>query len=474
MVGISSYGAYVPRYRLNRDEIARANGSRSIGGERAVANYDEDSITMAVAAGMNCLEGFDRGTVDALFFASTTPPYKEKQSASVVATALDLNRDVRVSDFGNSLNAGTNALNAAVASVKSGDARQVLVVVADCRIGKPGSAFEMNIGDGAAALLIGSENVAVTIDCRHSHADDFMGHWRDQGDTFIQSWEERFVIEHGYNKNLMEAVAGLMADCGLKPQDFAKAAYYSPDARTHLAIGRAMGLDPKTQIQNALYDKMGNTGAAFALMLLVAALEDAEPGQKLLLAGYGDGADAFSLSTTENIEGIKGRKAIKYHLDQRAGLPSYESYQRFRRLMSSEVTRAPSVAMFVPVVWRDRAQTISLRGQRCHTCGEIEFPQQRICGFCQSKDNFEEVRLSDKNGAVFTYTIDYMTPSLNPPTVRCAVDFEGGGRMLVGMTDCDSEGVAIDMPIEMTFRKLFDTDELGLHTYFWKCKPQSQ
>jgi len=307
-VGIVSYGAYIPRYRLSRDEIARASSARSMGGERSVANYDEDSVTMAVAAGANCLEGVDREQIDALFFASTTPPYKEKQSATMVAMALDLSRDVRVSDFGNSLSAGASALSAAVEAVKSGAARMALVAAADCRLGKSGSSFEQNIGDGAVALLIGKKDVVATVDCSHSHTDEFIGNWRDQDDTFIQSWEERFVTVHGYNKNMKEAVAKLMAKCGLKPQDIARAAYYSPDQRSHMAIAGALGLDPKTQVQNPLYDKMGNTGCAYALMLLVSALEEAEPGQKLLLVSYGDGAEATIFTTTENVAKIEGPK----------------------------------------------------------------------------------------------------------------------------------------------------------------------
>src|SRR5215467_3433989 len=129
MVGITSYGAYIPMLRLPLGAIA--GGSRKAAGgsgEKAVANFDEDAVTMAVAAAANCLEGIDRSNVDGVLFASTSYAYKEKQAASIVAKALDLRRDVVTADVGDSLRAGTTALRAGLDGVKAGSARSVLVV----------------------------------------------------------------------------------------------------------------------------------------------------------------------------------------------------------------------------------------------------------------------------------------------------------------------------------------------------------
>ena len=115
MAGIASYGAYIPLYRMSRPEIQKAwDSMMPIPGEKAVASYDEDSITMAVAAAIDCLNGIDRQLIDRLYFASTTSPYKEKQAASIVAGALGLNKDTLTMDFGGSLRSGTNAIRAAV------------------------------------------------------------------------------------------------------------------------------------------------------------------------------------------------------------------------------------------------------------------------------------------------------------------------------------------------------------------------
>jgi 3-hydroxy-3-methylglutaryl CoA synthase len=89
MVGISRYGVYVPYFRLDRGLIGKAWGTRQATGEIAVANYDEDALTMAVDAAMDCL-GDPPGNVDGAYFASTSSPYGEKQVAAVIATVCDL------------------------------------------------------------------------------------------------------------------------------------------------------------------------------------------------------------------------------------------------------------------------------------------------------------------------------------------------------------------------------------------------
>ncbi|MFC1969945.1 hydroxymethylglutaryl-CoA synthase [Chloroflexota bacterium] len=473
MVGIVSYGAHIPYYRLSRDEIAKAMGRPSMGGEKAVASHDEDSITMAVSAARECIKGIDKEKIDALFFASTTPPYREKQCASVIAMAVDLRADVSVADFANSLRAGTNALRAAIDAVNSKSARLVLVTAADCRLGNPGSEFEQIFGAGAAALLIGSQDAVAEIEGSYTHSDEFMDQWRMEEDSFVRSWETRFVRQEGYTRIIQEGVSQLMNKYGLKPGDFTKVALYGPDPRGHRDLVRLLTFDPKTQVQDPLFDGVGNTGCAFAPMILVAALEASKPGDRILLASYGDGCDVFSFKVSDAIKKIKDRRAINHFLAHKAMLPNYGAYQRIRHLITSEVTPHPKDDMFVPVLWRSRAEILSLHGSKCCNCGELQFPKQRVCAYCGSKDNFEDVGFSDKKGSVFTYTIDNMAPSVNPPTVRCVVDFEGGGRMVCVMADCEPEKVAIDMTVEMIFRKLLDVENAGLHSYFWKCKPST-
>ena len=107
---------------------------RSAGGARAVAGYDEDTVTMAVAAANDCL-GRGGAKTDGLFLATTTAPYKEKQSAAIIASAVDLPEECRTADFTNTLRSTTIALAAAMDAVKAGASKNIIVTASDCRPG---------------------------------------------------------------------------------------------------------------------------------------------------------------------------------------------------------------------------------------------------------------------------------------------------------------------------------------------------
>jgi 3-hydroxy-3-methylglutaryl CoA synthase len=467
MAGIVSYGAYIPIYRLSRDQVWLTWGGLPVGGERSVANFDEDSITMAVEAGNNCLQGLDRDEVDGLFLASTTTPYKEKQCAGIVAEALDLKRNIRTADFTNSLRSGTIAMRAAMDAIAAGSAKKVLVVAADCRMGQPSTEYEQAFGDGAAAILLGSSDPIASIDGSHTHYDDIMDLWRLDGDQFVRFWEDRFIVEHGYQDNTEEAAKAVMSEHGLKPADFTKAVLYAFDTRRHQQLARKLGFDQKTQVQENIFSTVGNTGAAYALMMLVGALEEAKAGDRLLLANYGDGADAFILTITKEISKLKARRGIKYHVESKLPLMSYDKYLRYRGILHGYAHFENQSA--ATVSWRDRRWNLNCRGGKCLSCGNVNFPPQRICMYCQARDNFEEVRLADRKGKLFTYSKDNLGPSLDSPVILCIIDFDEGGRFYAQMTDRDPDKVEYEMPVELTFRWMHS--ERGIRNYYWKCRP---
>jgi len=467
MVGIVSYGAYIPIYRLSRDMPWLTWGGLPVGGERSVANFDEDSITMAVEAGNNCLQDSNRDEVDALFLASTTTPYKEKQCAGIVAEALDLKRNIRTADFSNSLRSATIALRAAMDAIAAGSAKKVLVVAADCRMGQPSTEYEQAFGDGAAAVLLSNTNVIASIDACHTHYNDIMDLWRLDNDTFVRSWEDRFIVEKGYLDNTAEAVKALMKEQNLKPADITKAVLYAFDNRRHQQLARNLGFDYKTQVQNNIFSTVGNTGSAYALMMLVGALEEAKADDKLLFANYGDGADAFVITITKGIKKLKARRGIKYHLDSKLPLMSYDKYLRYRGILQGYAFWENQSA--ATVSWRDRSWNLNCRGGKCLVCGNINFPPQRICMYCQSKDQFEEIRLADRRGKLFTYSKDNLGPSLDSPIILCIIDFDDGGRFYAQMTDRDPDKVEYEMPVELTFRWMHS--ERGIRNYYWKCRP---
>jgi 3-hydroxy-3-methylglutaryl CoA synthase len=465
MVGIRSAGAYIPKYRLGKETA----GWRAPG-EKAVANFDEDSVTMAVAAGADCLRGIDRAEVDSILFATTTAPYLEKQNAALVAAALDLRHDISSADITNVLRAGTTAIRIAVESISAGSAKNVLVVAADARLAVPRDPMEPAIGDGAAALLISKNNVFAEIQGGHYVTDSMLDVWRAGDDSFVRSWEDRFVIEEGLMRVLPEAAAAFMTKNGLNPADFSKAIYYSNDARRHVQLAKQMGFKEE-QVQNPLYGVVGNTGAAFPLMLLVAALEEAKAGDRLLVAGYGDGADVFSIVVNESAGKAKdGHRGVKGHVESKRLLKTYDEYTRWRELMTTAAARRPPLPTpSVSALWRETDKNIRLHASRCNSCGYLQYPPQRVCIKCMSKDSFDPVRLSDKRAEVFTYSMDYVAGTPDVPLVVTVVNFDGGGRMICMMTDREVEDVKVGLPVEMSFRKLHTVG--GVHNYYWKSTP---
>ena len=467
MVGITSFGAYIPYLRLPLAAIS--GGKKTEGGpEKAVANYDEDALTLAVAAGIDCLRGIDRKTIDGVLFASTSYAFKEKQGAAIVAKALDLRRDVLTADVGDSLRAGTNALRAAIDSVKAGSAKRVLVVIGDTRMAAPRSALEGNLGDGGVAFLIGDTDVAASVTATHVVADEIIDVWRTEGDPFVHSWEDRFVVDHGYRANVKEVVSGLLKKQGLEPKDFAKLVLFGPDKRSHGALARELKFDPTAQLQDAFFGQVGNCGAAFAPLQLAAALEDAKPGDKLLLVNYGDGADAFAIEVGPAIEKLRDRRAVRWYLKRRGEIPTYDMYLRFRQLLATEHDRRAGAGLSATKHFRDRDYEVSLLAQKCRKCGQVQYPHQRVCFSCYAKDEFDHVRLSDQIGALKSFTFDNFAGSPNPPLVATVTDILGA-RLYIQMTDANPKEVKLDLPVEMTFRKIHDAG--GTPNYYWKCTP---
>lgn len=471
MAGIVSYGAYVPIYRLQAGDIGKVWGSRQGKGEKAVANCDEDSLTMGVEAARDCLQGIDRDRVDGLYFASTTPPYREKQAASIIRAVLDLPKEVFTLDITDSLRAGSNALRAAIDAVGSGSARNVLVVAGDCRLPAPNSAFESLFGDGAAALLVGDADVAVNVEAMHTVSSEFIDVWRRESDRYPRTWEERFVLTHGYEEVLGEATLAMMKARGLSPEEVGRAVFSAPNPRSHMAMAKKLGFDYQTQVQDPMLGMMGHTGAAQGLMMLVSAMEKAESGEKILFSNYGDGCDSFLLGVTGDVKRIAGKRGIQKHLASKMQLPSYGKYLQYKNLLEWEAERLPPEYSSLNIHWRDRKQIMALIANRCKACGkvQIDFPVQRVCAWCQAKDDFDEVRLSDQKGTLFSFSMDERTRDLDLPSVMSVVDFDDGARFTTVMTDRDPEKIDVGMPVEMTFRKFHEGQ--GIHNYFWKCRP---
>jgi hydroxymethylglutaryl-CoA synthase len=470
MTGITSFGAYIPYYRLAHKEIARAWGGRAGDGERAVANVDEDSITMAVEAVRDLLTNRDGGAVDGLVFASTTSPYAEKQASALIATVADLRHDVRTADYTNSLRSATTAILTSLDAVAAGSASRVIIAAADTRLAPPKSINERLFGDAASAIEVGRDKVIARLIGSHSITDEIQDVWRRADDPFVSGWEERFAVTQGYQRVVRLAVGELFERMGIGPSEISKAIFYAPDQGTLAATAKSLGLQA-AQVPDHLFSSVGNTGAAMPLVVLSSVLEEARAGDKLLVVGYGQGSDVLMFEVTDEIESAKAasRRGVRGHLASKANLESYERFAKFRELIGTEAARRQMPTASVPQIWRRRDEIYKLHGSRCLSCGKVQYPRQRICINCQSKDSFESVKLADRPATLFTYTVDFLNADPDPPTVMTVVDFEGGGRAYLMMTDRNPADVRIEQPVEMTFRRIYEAE--GFTNYYWKCRP---
>jgi 3-hydroxy-3-methylglutaryl CoA synthase len=476
MAGIISYGVYVPKLRLSRKTISSAMGwltPVSLPGEKAIANYDEDSLTMAVAASRNCLEVESANRIDGIYFATTTAPYRERQSATIIATVLGIDGTLRTVDFSQSLRAGTSALLLGAETVESRGAERVLVCASDCRLGKPGSQQEMIFGDGGVAFLVGNDEVIATLSGFHNVSYDFPDHWRAASDKFDRTLENRWIRDEGFTKSIHEAVTGLLKKYELQIKDVSKVIYSCSNIKDHAVIGKKLGFKAH-QIQDELITSIGDAGSASVLMMLTAALDEAKPGDNIIVASYGNGSEALWLKTTERIEEKKTKKRIREYFSTKEEMISYEQYLAFTGTMPVETGMRGEVGTTrLQTAWRERKAILALLGSVCKRCGTPQYPSQRICvnPECRCIDEMDDYSFSNKKGFLFSFTEDWLAFSLSPPQMYGLIDFEGGGRYVFDIADCGPGRLKVGLPMEMTFRRKYSDEIRGIYGYFWKAKP---
>jgi hydroxymethylglutaryl-CoA synthase len=470
MAGIVSYGVHIPTFRIARSVIAEGWGRRALKGERSLANNDEDSITMAVEAGRNCLGDRSREEIDGFNFASTTAPYKEKMNASLIATALDFGRQIYTCDFANSLRSGTAALKSALDSVQCGATANHLVAAADQRSAYPKSDEEQMFGDGAAAILIGSEATVATIEGRCFINNEMMDVWRKPEDQFVQSWEGRFVQTEGYVAQIREVIQAMFDKYALKAENIAKLILPATSERLMATIARTFKFDVSTQMQDSFLNDVGFCGCAHPLMMLCHAIEQAEPGDLLLMATYGDGADAFLFKVTDKVKEKTCRYSVETLLQNKLMLSDYGRFLSYKNIVTPQPGEPFRLLPSATTSWRERDSSLRCHGSKCLDCGTVSFPIQRICYECKSKDNFEQVPLSGQRGKIFTFTRDNIAGrSDDPVVVQTVAEFEEGTRFYGLMTDCDPYQVELEQAVELTFRRLYEG--AGFYNYFWKLRP---
>jgi 3-hydroxy-3-methylglutaryl CoA synthase len=466
MIGIVSHAAYLPAYRISREAVLAAWGGAKQPGQKVVARFDEDAITMAADAASQCLRGLPRASVGALYFASTSAPYLERLNGSIVAAMCDVDASAFVADFGDSLRAGTSALYAAadrVATDPEGSGIAV-AVAADNREAEPGSSEEALFSDAAAAIALGSKDLIAELVARSTRYDDFFESARRDRDQTVTLYEGKYSVDRGYTRSLRAVIDDVLKRGGVSAAEVHKLVIPAIDKKSHVALAEKLGF-AADRVQDVYWNELGNPGCASPLLLLSLALQTAKAGDLILCAGYGNGADAFLFRATDHI--VKSQPAVQF--DPKAGGISYPTYTLYRKAREYRHMHEDGLEITNIFYNKEEVQTVRLHGTECGYCGTKHFPMVQVCAKCEKSDQMRPVPL-EHTGNVFTYAVDHLAASPFPPTTMAVVDLDGGGRIYCEVVDSDPESVQIGMPVELVMRRLREGG--GLYHYYWKCRPR--
>ena len=484
MIGITAFGAYIPRRRLQRKAVAQANAwfaPNLVGGakgERAMANWDEDAVTMAYEAGRDCLPALDpardRAHVDGVYFASTTLPYSDRQNAGIVAAALGLGEGIASVDLSSSQRAGTSALMSALDAVAAGRLNAPLLVASDRRKTRAASSQELAYGDAAAAFTVGRDKVVAKFLGSHTLTLDFVDHFRGEGEEFDYGWEERWIRDEGYTKIVPAAVKAILEKTRISAGDIAHFILPCPFSKLDQTIAKQCGID-SAKVRDNLTANVGDTGVGHAPLMLVHALEQAKPGDKILVVQFAQGADALIFEVTPAILELPKRNGVGGWLARRKEETNYLKFLGFNGLIELEKGMRAEVdkRTALTVLYRKSDMLLSLVGGKCRVCGTAQYPKSRICvnPNCKAVDSQDDYGFSEQPGTVLSWSADFLTYSMDPPSHYGMITFAEGGRLMADITDVEQGQIDTGTKVRMAFRiKDFDPKR-GFVRYFWKAVP---
>ena len=470
MRGIISAAGYVPYRRLSRADIAAFMGGGGGKGTRAVASHDEDTTTLGVEAARLALRGTGSAghTPDSVWFATAQPAYLDKTNATAVAAALRLPGDVAAYDFGGALRSGMGSL---VTALRGGGT--TLVVAADLRDGLPTSGDEAAGGDAGAAILVGDDtDVLAELAASASASDEFTDRWRAPGERVSKLWEERFG-ENRYLALGREALDRALKAAGLEAGDLSRLVVTGMHGRAVSGLAKKLSLADGV-LADDLTATVGQSGAAHPLLVLASVLESlaaqqVRSGTPVAVVHLADGADAVVLRTTDALATWRPRRTVENQVAG-GGAISYAKFLSWRGQLQPEPPRRPEPArVSSTAAHRNETWKFGFVGSKDRASGAVHLPPSRVSMVGGALDDMEPIAMADGNGTVVTSTVDRLAYSPSPPIVFAIVDFDGGGRYPVELTDTEASEVRTGTRVEMTFRRLFSAD--GIHDYFWKARP---
>ena len=339
MVGIVSYGGYVPRYRIETKEIARVWGKdESIGKglgvfSKSVPGPDEDVATISVEAARNAMKkcSVNPGEIGAVYVGSESHPYAVKPTSTIVAEAIGAGPNLTAADYEFACKAGTAAIQTCMGLVSSGMIKYGLAIGSDTSQGAPGDALEYSASAGGAAFIIGKEKVIAEINKTYSFTTDTPDFWRREGQKY-PSHAGRFTGEPAYFRHIMNCAKGLLERIGTKPSDYRYAVFHQPNGKFPVNVGKMLGFTNEQIKTGLLTPRIGNTYSGSTPLGLAAILDVASPNDRIFAVSYGSGAgsDGFDITVTEKIMGINRNPTVESFIANNK-IIDYATYVRYRK-----------------------------------------------------------------------------------------------------------------------------------------------
>lgn len=344
-IGIVGYGVYIPRYRINIENIAKVWGSDPqqikrglLVEEKSVPAPDEDTVTIAVEAARNAVKhaGIDPQNIGAIYVGSESHPYAVKPTATIVAEAIEATPDLTAADYEFACKAGTVGIQTCMGAVGAGMIKYGIAIGADTAQGAPGDPLEYTAGAGGGAVIIGKNGgeAVATIEGTYSYTTDTPDFWRREMQPYPKHGG-RFTGRPAYFKHVLSAANGLLRQLQLTPHDFTYAVFHQPNGKFPLQVAEELGFS-KGQVElGLLTPKIGNTYSGAPMIGLAAVLDQASSGERILLVSYGSGAgsDAFSIVVRDAIESKRGLAPKVFDFINRKVNIDYSTYAKFRRLL---------------------------------------------------------------------------------------------------------------------------------------------
>jgi len=319
-VGIVSYGAYIPRYRIRPEEIGRVWGvdGKAMGkglfiNQKSVPSPDEDVVTIAAEAArgmMARVPDVDPKDIGAVYVGSESHPYAVKPTATIIAEAINATPNLTAADMEFACKAGTAGIQVCMGLVGSGMVRYGVAIGADTSQGAPGDALEYSASAGGAAYLIGSENIIAKINRTLSFTTDTPDFWRREGQPYPKHGG-RFTGEPAYFRHVTSAAKMMLEAMGTKPEDYDYAIFHQPNGKFPTRVAAQLGFTNEQIAQGLLTPEIGNTYSGAVPLGLASVLDVAKPGDRIFVTSYGSGAgsDAFDITVTDNIKKYKRENA---------------------------------------------------------------------------------------------------------------------------------------------------------------------